>query len=1112
MTYRIGLDIGIGSVGWAVISGSKEEAKIEDFGVRIFDSGESNGGKDRKSQDRRHHRGSRRLIRRREYRRMILKNHLLQIGLLDKRFEEKYDEIRNSNVYELKVKGLDEKLTPEELYKCIIHFCNHRGYKDFYEDSDEQDDESGKNKEAVRTFDKLFEESGYRTVSEYVLNEKKGPAGVEFRNRDSRKGTEYLLIHRFLLKDELSLIIKKQQEFYDCLKGQNGEFIVDAVFRQRIFEEGPGNPENPYRRYTGFLETLGQCPFYKEEKRGFRATVISDVYGVVNTFSQYRYKNLESGELEISKELACGLIDFFMKNGSISVAEAKKIAKAHGYEMMISSNSDTGSLQKAQKYIKPMKKIVEEAGENWEDLIDENQFDLKKMSLLNRIGETLSKYQTPSKRKEELKKLGISDEFMKALSVKKFGGTSAASYRYMVEAIDAFKNGEVYGNFQAGFLKSQKEETENPKSIKLLPKHIDDEDVKDNPVVFRSINETRKVLNAIIEVYGSPEYINVEVASDLNRSFEERKRIQKEQRDREKARDKTRQNIAELINISVEEVTERQIDIFSLYAEQEGKSLYSQMPLGDLKDILEDKSHVYEVDHIVPYSLILDNTLNNKALVYASENQMKGQKTPLMYLSGEEGKSFLAFVNALYLKKNGISKRKYGYLTLKTLYGNEAEEILRAWKSRNINDTRYITKYIVAMLNTHLLFNGNHKQHVYGVKGAFTSKFRRVWLKGSIWGEEEKNRESYLNHAVDAIIVANLTPAYLEIASDNIKLNQIFRRGRKTKTAAYYNYLESCLVKMEKYYGFSRSYTQKLLESHNGVPAYLSDVKGEIETRITDNEDELVKRVREFYGSDVSFVAPPHVPIASIKPSRRFRGTIADDKPIRIADIDGEKYKIVRKEIKQITKKDLDKLYTTDHDLVSTLRRILNDTKDGFSIGEYMEENQISVFLTDKGTKVYKVSVREANKVTNFYKKNIDDNNYTNMSMLKYYCVEVYKNKKGETKTWGIRYVDIIKRDKKLYLKKAMLPEDYAEHCMYLFTNDAITVYNKSGEKKYEGFYKSVKSINRSSFYIGDYIKDEAKPEQINRTDTVKKLDVSILGIRGGGIACSVPLSLTPER
>ena len=48
--YRIGLDIGIGSVGWAVISLSDSGNRIESLGSRIFDSGESNEGKNRKSQ------------------------------------------------------------------------------------------------------------------------------------------------------------------------------------------------------------------------------------------------------------------------------------------------------------------------------------------------------------------------------------------------------------------------------------------------------------------------------------------------------------------------------------------------------------------------------------------------------------------------------------------------------------------------------------------------------------------------------------------------------------------------------------------------------------------------------------------------------------------------------------------------------------------------------------------------------------------------------------------------------------------------------------------------------------------------------------------------------
>ncbi|MBU4540269.1 MAG: hypothetical protein KJ774_03485, partial [Firmicutes bacterium] len=57
--YRLGLDIGIGSIGWAIISGDSKAARIENFGVRIFESGELDQlGKDRKSQQRRGFRGT----------------------------------------------------------------------------------------------------------------------------------------------------------------------------------------------------------------------------------------------------------------------------------------------------------------------------------------------------------------------------------------------------------------------------------------------------------------------------------------------------------------------------------------------------------------------------------------------------------------------------------------------------------------------------------------------------------------------------------------------------------------------------------------------------------------------------------------------------------------------------------------------------------------------------------------------------------------------------------------------------------------------------------------------------------------------------------------------
>ncbi|MCC3352090.1 HNH endonuclease domain-containing protein [Ruminococcus albus] len=78
----------------------------------------------------------------------------------------------------------------------------------------------------------------------------------------------------------------------------------------------------------------------------------------------------------------------------------------------------------------------------------------------------------------------------------------------------------------------------------------------------------------------------------------------------------------------------------------------------------------FEVDHIVPYSLILDNTINNKALVYAEENQKKGQRTPLMYMNEAQAADYRVRVNTMFKSKK-CSKKKYQYLMLPDLNDQE---------------------------------------------------------------------------------------------------------------------------------------------------------------------------------------------------------------------------------------------------------------------------------------------------------------------------------------------------------------------------------------------------------------------------------------------------------
>lgn len=1122
-TYRIGLDIGIGSVGWAVISKQGDSARIEDFGARIFDSGEREQ-KYRTSQERRAFRGARRVLRRRYYRKERLKRYLSLLRFLSFQQMNETDTSGKESVIELKVQGLERKLSPVELYRCLVHTCNHRGYRDFYEtpegeegteiDADmdedsEEEKETAVNKKALQEFDAAFKASGLRTVSEYLWRDCRDEATnhIAFRNRDYKE--ERLLINRKHLRREIELILEKQRTFYPELTTDACLRIVDIIFAQRDFEDGPGNPEDASRRYTGFLDKLGICPFYGEQ-RGFRATVMGDIYAVVNALSQYRYLTAD-GELLLPKEAAKELLCTALNEARLTKSDVNAIMKKYSLKQLKGEGIDDNALAKSIKFMRAAKQAAEQVGMNWRDLIGETQFDVSTPSTLHRIAEVLAKYQTPRRRLTELKNtklLHANDKALNAFARIKLNGTSAVSYRYMCDAIEAFLNGETYGNFQAAQNKKLFEDKEEARTIFLASELLKNEEIEDNPVVMRAINETRKVINAIIRTYGSPECINVEVASDLSRSFVERKKIQALQRDAEKANDKVRKAVAELLGITEGEVKGKAIEKYKLYELQEGKCLYSGKPLGDITEVLRDNNGKFEIDHIIPYSLILDNTLNNKALVFGSENQFKKQRCPLMYLKGDRAANFKAIVNVMRTRKeNPISAKKYEYLMLEDLYTSKSREMLEAWKSRNINDTRYITKFIVSLLKNHLVFTG--KPRVYGIKGAITSRFRRRWLNPKTWGSEQKDRNSYLNHAVDAIVIANLAPAYIEIAADAEKLNQIwkFHRGESEE---YREYLKKAIERINQYYHMNPSYIELLLKRNNKTPSMVANLSDEIDIRMNDLDEELFNTKTEgFYGSTINdFVVKPHMPLVSHKPERRFRGAIADSNPIKLIEIDGRYHKVSRKTIQSITEKDIDRIRTNDGSLLRTLKVALANKGEKYTVEKYLKEIAQKVFLTDCGQPVYKVTVVDERPTSSYYRKENGTSNFSILGGLKYYCIEVYENNEGWTATRGIRYVDVIRENKKLYLKKESKPEDYARHIMYLFKGDYIETYNFKGKQTFMGFYQSAYNINENRF-CGKEMNSSliSGNVRISSKIKIKKYDIDVLGKKCGEIKCFVPLS-----
>lgn len=1116
--YRFAFDIGIGSCGWAVVSENETgNRRIEDAGSRIFDSGEKADGKDRKSQERRGFRGVRRVLRRRKHRKELLKNYIRYIQFMSDYEIRCACESPADKVLLTKVKGLDEKLSKAELLQALLHACNHRGYKDFYEvtetdEAESQEEEDEKiNQAAADRLDRSFEESHCRTISEYICRycTIPGTDRIDYRNR-FYKNENRMIIRRKHVENEVRTILKKQREWYPELTDQKIEKIMGVIFSQRDFEDGPGDASDKYRRYTGFLESLGYCRFYPEERRGFRNTALGDVYAAINALSQYRYVHTDTGETKLSQEAAAKMVSYIMKQGSLTRTQAAKLLKPLGIAIYGSKDVDK-TLAKSFRFLKEMKKIAEKCQVSWESLLSETdltEYEEGKTSLLNQLGTVCSMYQTPHRKEEELKKLRAKWEqvhfppaFWNALKRHKFNGTSSVSYHHMADAIEAFLKGDIYGNFQWNKQKQLDEKQESQRERLLSAKVLmQDEDVKDNPVVLRSINETRKVLNCLIWLYGSPAEIHVEVADDVARSYLERKRIQKMQRDHEKTRDAIKKKIAEILHCTEAEVKGSQIERYKLYIEQEGKCLYSGREL-DLEMVLDTQSHAYEVDHIIPYSLILDNTLANKALVCGNENQEKGQQTPLMYLKGEKKEAFIERVKAEKKRtSHPISNKKYDYLMLATLYGKEAKEILTGWKSRNINDTRYITKYVVGLIKNHLQFAGE-KARVFGIRGHITSRFRKEWLGKNTWGSDEKCRANYLNHAADAIVLANLSKMDVEIAMDYEKLRQI-RRHYGEMSIQYDHFLNHAAQRIAAFYPITEEAIRKQLVESKRTPSYVPNLGREVDLRLGNPEGEIrseeeYRAETEMYYEGAAFVVKPHLPYVSMKVERKFRGEIADSNPIRLVEENGIQYKISRSKVEELKREQLPKLYTSDGYLIEALEKAF-ENKDVKTVKDYMEKEHLDVFRTTNGQPVRKVSIKGM-PVSNYYKKSINETNYSILGVPKYYCVEVYTNSKGQTKIWGLRFVDMISYEGKLYLKDGVRPADYARHVMYLFPGEYIEV-EKKGKIVYEGTYQNVYSINQGVLRIKVKNTNALKPISIGNKAGVFKYAISLNGCKSGAV------------
>jgi len=258
--YRLGLDLGTNSIGWAMLSLNEngEPQKILDAGVRIFSDGRDPQSKEPLAVARRIARGARRRRDRYLSRRKTLMNYLIQIGLMpENELERKKLELLNP--YQLRSEALERQLLPQELARAIFHLNQRRGFKsnrkeinqDAAKAVDEEENDKKKanpkkenakikDDEKRTNLEKAIEANNCRTLGEYLFKfrleylDKKEPQKNQNQGLTTRAKADENALYptRKMYEDEFLEIQKFQQKFQE-INEENWQKIKDIIFYQR---------------------------------------------------------------------------------------------------------------------------------------------------------------------------------------------------------------------------------------------------------------------------------------------------------------------------------------------------------------------------------------------------------------------------------------------------------------------------------------------------------------------------------------------------------------------------------------------------------------------------------------------------------------------------------------------------------------------------------------------------------------------------------------------------------------------------------------------------------------------------------------------------------------
>lgn len=782
---RLGLDIGTSSIGWWLYEtegkgASARICRIIDGGVRIFSDGRDPKSKASLAVNRREARATRRRRDRYLRRRATLMKLLARSGLMPSDPAEA-KELELLDPYALRAEGLDQALPLKHFGRALFHLNQRRGFKSNRK-TDRGDNESGTIKDATARLDQEMMANHARTYGEFLyLRRQKAPdprhvPSVRTRlsigqrgGPDSKEEAGYdFYPDRRHLEEEFQELWAAQAGFHPELTGELRALVFEKIFYQRPLKE----------------PKVGLCLFTSEERLA-KSHPLTQRRVLYETVNQLRVTEDGRSARALSREERDQIIHALdNKKPTNSLSSMNMTLKALGKVLRLRDGErftlETG-VREAIACDPVRAAMVVCFGPNWSKLDLSTQWVIisrirkvqSEAEFAELVGWLMAQYGLEKAEAEKVANAPLPEGygrlgFIATERILEHLKAEVVSYSEAVAACGWHHSNERTGECLDVL----------PYYGKVLDRHVipgtydetDDEITRygriTNPTVHIGLNQLRRLVNKVIEVYGKPDQIVVELARELKQSESQKKDAIK--RIRDTTADAIRRSNT-LREHGVKDTGHNRM-LLRLFEElgpaigprccpYTGRPITATMVLNGECDI----------DHILPYSRTLDDSYSNKTLCLKEANREKRNQTPYEAW-GSDPERWAAIEANLKNLPDG-KKWRFGPDAMERFEGE------RDFLDRALVDTQYLSRISRAYLDTLFTEGG----HVWVVPGRMTEMLRRHWGLNSLLSDKErgavkvKNRTDHRHHAIDAAVIA---------ATDRSLINRIAKAAGQGEQAA----------------------------------------------------------------------------------------------------------------------------------------------------------------------------------------------------------------------------------------------------------------------------------------------------------------------------------------